>query len=43
VKKSKFSDEKIISILSEADADAGAGTKVLDLCRKQLGVPSWWM
>jgi putative transposase len=30
VKKSKFSDEKVISILKEADA----GAKVSDLCRK---------
>lgn len=30
MKKSKFSDEKVISILKEADA----GAKVSDLCRK---------
>ena len=30
MKKSKFSDEKVISILKEADA----GAKVADLCRK---------
>jgi len=30
VKKTKFSDEKVISILKEADA----GAKVSDLCRK---------
>jgi putative transposase len=30
VKKSSFSEEKIISILKERDA----GTKVVDLCRK---------
>ena len=30
MKKSKFSDEKVISILKEADA----GAKVADLCRR---------
>jgi putative transposase len=30
VKKSRFSEEKIISILKEADV----GTKIADLCRK---------
>jgi putative transposase len=30
VKKSRFSEEKIISIIREADA----GVKVIDLCRK---------